>query len=110
MSTSPASGLELYVHPLSFLASTNGTIIVAYPFLAGLESWSEDCLFLDILVPGKAIRGEAENLPVLFWIFGGGYGKSCLMPKLAERPFRNQTRMASPRYCLIDQGANGIGL
>lgn len=52
--------------------------IVAYPLLANLEPWSEDCLFLDIQVPGKAIRGEVKNLPVLFWIFGGGYGKSCI--------------------------------
>ena len=37
------------------------------------EPSSEDCLFLDLWVPGKAIRGEAKNLPVLFWIYGGGY-------------------------------------
>jgi len=30
-------------------------------------------LFLDIWVPGKAIRGEVKNLPVLFWLYGGGY-------------------------------------
>jgi carboxylesterase type B len=33
---------------------------------------SEDCLFLDVVVPGKAIRGEAK-LPVLNWIYGGAY-------------------------------------
>lgn len=33
---------------------------------------AEDCLFLDMYVPGKAVRGEA-TLPVLHWIYGGGY-------------------------------------
>lgn len=51
-------------------------MLVGYPFLAALEPMSEDCLFLDVLVPGKAVRGEAKDLPVLFWIFGGGYGMS----------------------------------
>jgi carboxylesterase type B len=32
----------------------------------------EDCLFLDVVVPGKAFRGEAK-LPVLNWIYGGAY-------------------------------------
>ena len=34
---------------------------------------SEDCLFLDIYVPGKAARKEVTNLPVLDWIYAGGY-------------------------------------
>ncbi|KAF2087217.1 alpha/beta-hydrolase, partial [Saccharata proteae CBS 121410] len=34
---------------------------------------SEDCLFLDMYVPGKAIRGEVKDLPVLDWIYSGGY-------------------------------------
>jgi carboxylesterase type B len=33
---------------------------------------SEDCLFLDIVVPGKAYRGEAK-VPVINWLYGGGY-------------------------------------
>lgn len=33
---------------------------------------SEDCLFLDVIVPGKALRGEVK-LPVLNWIYGGAY-------------------------------------
>ncbi|KAI5815645.1 Alpha/Beta hydrolase protein [Pyronema omphalodes] len=45
----------------------------AYPLLANLEPYSEDCLFLDVLVPGKAIRGEVKDLPVMVWLFGGGY-------------------------------------
>jgi Carboxylesterase family len=33
---------------------------------------SEDCLFLDIVVPGKALRKEVK-LPVINWIYGGGF-------------------------------------
>ncbi|KAF8886048.1 Alpha/Beta hydrolase protein [Gymnopilus junonius] len=32
---------------------------------------SEDCLFLNVHVPG--ILGQKKNLPVVFWIHGGGY-------------------------------------
>ncbi|KAH8152829.1 uncharacterized protein LAJ45_03055 [Morchella importuna] len=48
-------------------------LFVAYPILQSLEPASEDCLFLDIQVPGAAVRGEVKDLPILFWIFGGGY-------------------------------------
>jgi carboxylesterase type B len=49
-------------------------------FLAGVDlgkaqggsQEQEDCLFLDVVVPGKALRGEAK-LPVLNWIYGGAY-------------------------------------
>ncbi|EFR00492.1 carboxylesterase [Nannizzia gypsea CBS 118893] len=34
----------------------------------------EDCLFLDAYVPGKVLRNrEHEKLPVIVWIYGGGY-------------------------------------
>lgn len=36
---------------------------------------SEDCLFLDVYVPGKAARGEVKDLSVLNFIYPGGYGK-----------------------------------
>jgi carboxylesterase type B len=32
---------------------------------------SEDCLFLNVFVPGNL--GDKKNLPVVFWIHGGGY-------------------------------------
>jgi len=32
---------------------------------------SEDCLFLNVYIPGNL--GERSNLPVVFWIHGGGY-------------------------------------
>jgi carboxylesterase type B len=35
---------------------------------------TEDCLFLDLYVPGKAIRSPSTSkLPVINWIFGGAY-------------------------------------
>jgi len=36
------------------------------------KSTSEDCLYLDVYTPRKAIGG-ASGLPVMFWIFGGGF-------------------------------------
>jgi carboxylesterase type B len=33
---------------------------------------SEDCLFLDLYVPAKALRGEVK-LPIINWIYGGAY-------------------------------------
>src|ERR1700712_201525 len=33
---------------------------------------SEDCLFLDVYVPGKALKGQVK-LPVINWIYGGAY-------------------------------------
>jgi acetyl esterase/lipase len=34
---------------------------------------SEDCLFLDVYVPGKALKANAAKLPVVNWIYGGAY-------------------------------------
>ena len=42
------------------------------PLMAGAPS-SEDCLFLDLFVPGKALRGEVENVPVINYIYGGAH-------------------------------------
>ncbi|WPJ66373.1 hypothetical protein SMAC4_14039 [Sordaria macrospora] len=59
----------------------NGTVIQAteqsvqcpgvYPSVGGLPPipGDEDCLFLNVYAPSKA-----QNLPVLVWIHGGGYG------------------------------------
>jgi carboxylesterase type B len=38
----------------------------------GGDREQEDCLFLDVVVPGKALRGT-EKLPVLNWIYGGAF-------------------------------------
>lgn len=40
--------------------------------LMGGSASSEDCLFLDVVVPGKALRGEVK-LPVVNWIYGGTF-------------------------------------
>lgn len=48
----------------------------ANQFLGGipasvLNGGDEDCLFLDLIVPGKAIRNSAnESLPIVVWIYG----------------------------------------
>ncbi|KAL8851638.1 MAG: hypothetical protein Q9221_003475 [Calogaya cf. arnoldii] len=47
-------------------------------FLAGipvpsLQKASEDCLFLDIYVPKKAIDDPSLKLPVVSWFYGGAY-------------------------------------
>ena len=34
----------------------------------------EDCLFLDVYVPGSAVRSPSKsNLPVIHWFYGGGF-------------------------------------
>lgn len=45
---------------------------------------SEDCLFLDIYVPRIAFRLNTPQLPVVVWIYGGGYlsGSKSLNPLL----------------------------
>ncbi|KAK3381333.1 Alpha/Beta hydrolase protein [Podospora didyma] len=46
---------------------------------------TEDCLFLDLYVPGKALRKPSLKLPVAVWIYGGAYAfgsKDTLQPEL----------------------------
>ncbi|KAL8763143.1 MAG: hypothetical protein Q9184_000988 [Pyrenodesmia sp. 2 TL-2023] len=52
---------------------------------------SEDCLFLDIYVPAKAIDNPSLRLPVISWFYGGAYifgGKDQFEPVL---PFYDGT-------------------
>jgi para-nitrobenzyl esterase len=42
----------------------------ASPF--GFESTTEDCLYLNVYAPNVKGKGHAKNLPVMFWIHGGG--------------------------------------
>ena len=39
------------------------------------SSAGEDCLFLDVTVPGEAIRKPSLRLPVVNWVYGGAYGE-----------------------------------
>ncbi|PGG95275.1 hypothetical protein AJ79_10150 [Helicocarpus griseus UAMH5409] len=60
--------------------------------LSGLSGGaSEDCLFLDLQVPGKAVREpEKHNLPVVVWIYGGAYtlgSKSMFTGAFGDFPF-----------------------
>jgi carboxylesterase type B len=42
----------------------------------GIGFGNEDCLFLDLFVPGKALKAPATSkLPVVVWVFGGAYSK-----------------------------------
>ena len=42
--------------------------------LLGGGPQSEDCLFLDVYVPGKALNGSSHaKMPVVNWIYGGGF-------------------------------------
>lgn len=36
---------------------------------------SEDCLYLNIFIPGKI--DPAAKLPVLLWVYGGGFWSGC---------------------------------
>ncbi|KAH8145422.1 uncharacterized protein LAJ45_10544 [Morchella importuna] len=58
--------------------SIGGTCPQGQPAYAGSDltqkvGVSEDCLFLDVIVPRKVLEGEITDVPVLVWFFGGGY-------------------------------------
>jgi len=70
----------LAVYCLSNASSSLGGIPI--PLFQGGD---EDCLFLDLYVPGKAIRNTRLKLPVLVWVYGGAYlfgSKDTLQPEL----------------------------
>nr|AEN99944.1 carboxylesterase [Dactylellina cionopaga] len=47
----------------------NTTAVNADPYFQALINGNEDCLFLNVYAPSRK-----QNLPVLVWIHGGGYG------------------------------------
>ncbi|RAH68789.1 alpha/beta-hydrolase [Aspergillus aculeatinus CBS 121060] len=53
---------------------TNGSVTSMGPVLMDPRA-SEDCLFLDVVVPKKIFEtsGKKKGAPVLVWIYGGGY-------------------------------------
>jgi carboxylesterase type B len=56
----------------------SGTLLSELSKTVDIAKWmgggpsSEDCLFLDVYVPGEAMRKKAV-LPVVNWIYGGAY-------------------------------------
>jgi len=54
---------------------------LSFPFLnlnvpsTLLGGGSEDCLFLDLYVPRKALKDPSMKLPVIVWLHGGAYGE-----------------------------------
>lgn len=61
-----------------FGSSSAYSIPSASSLLAADSSETEDCLFLDVLVPRKVFerRNQKRGAPVLIWIHGGGYTAS----------------------------------
>ncbi|XP_031571702.1 uncharacterized protein LOC116305862, partial [Actinia tenebrosa] len=43
------------------------------PPLSGLSKASEECLFINIFVPGQKTKNSSEGLAVMVWIHGGAY-------------------------------------
>ncbi|MCJ1393378.1 hypothetical protein MMC18_006251 [Xylographa bjoerkii] len=41
--------------------------------VANAGQQDEDCLFLDLYVPGSVFRGHSSQLPVVVWFYGGAY-------------------------------------
>jgi carboxylesterase type B len=65
------------------------------------QGTSEDCLYLDIFVPAKAIKYPNLKLPVVVYIFGGGYLMGSKDPYQPSLPFYDGSGM-------IDQSGGNI--
>ena len=72
------SCVQSYPRGLNFLGPGNESPIggAINQYLGGLpasvlKGGDEDCLFLDLIIPGKALRNPSgESLPVVVWVFG----------------------------------------
>jgi Carboxylesterase family len=72
---SPKYGAELLAEsmPPGMMDLVSGMISSTdFAVVTGGDPVAEDCLFLDIVVPGKAFRKETR-LPVINWLYGGSY-------------------------------------
>jgi carboxylesterase type B len=68
----PFGGVSASLPPGAAAAAASGA-------LPAMSSPSEDCLFLDLVVPAKVLEStEKHQLPVLTWIYGGAYGESLI--------------------------------
>ncbi|EED79829.1 sterol esterase from carbohydrate esterase family CE10 [Postia placenta Mad-698-R] len=52
-------------------AVTPDVLPITVPTVPAPSNQSEDCLYLNVIKPVSAVQGD--NLPVLFYIFGGGF-------------------------------------
>ncbi|KAL8933307.1 MAG: hypothetical protein Q9211_005851 [Gyalolechia sp. 1 TL-2023] len=77
--------------PICIQAPIRGTSPIAQPLnqsragipVPSFKEASEDCLFLDLYVPAKAIDNPSPKLPVISWFYGGSYifgGKDQIEP------------------------------
>ncbi|KAF2421100.1 alpha/beta-hydrolase [Tothia fuscella] len=64
----PGTGLDFTGLLSSFLGWLSPTLDLG--LLQGGSSSGEDCLFLDLYVPGKALNGSVK-LPIINWLYGG---------------------------------------
>ena len=60
----------------SCLHSMPTRFLAAKPVLSEIWQQSEDCLFLDLYIPGPVVRGYVKDVAILHWFYGGGYGMS----------------------------------
>ena len=47
--------------------------VPAFPDQEPESPWAEDCLFLNVYAPSAATRSGSPKLPVLLWLYGGGW-------------------------------------
>ncbi|OAA37066.1 carboxylesterase family protein [Beauveria brongniartii RCEF 3172] len=60
------------LHGIPYVLGPNGTIPPS--FAGAVSPVSEDCLFLDVVVPKKVFENTSlEKAPVIVWIYGGGF-------------------------------------
>jgi acetyl esterase/lipase len=65
---------------------------------------SEDCLFINLWRPASAASGA--KLPVMFWIYGGGFmGGSSAAPNTSGIQFAKQGVVLVPSRCQLPRGA-----
>lgn len=73
----------------SALAASPAPRVPPVPAVTPAQAPSENCLFVNVWTPASAAPGA--KLPVMFWIFGGGFvGGSSAMPSTSGTQFAKQ--------------------